>query len=142
MLGKLFDPYGFDVGELAKAVGAQLAAVAALFDAAEGETGVGFDDAVDEDIAGFDLGGEQFSGGDIACPEAGAKAIRGEVGEADGVVSVARRDEGGDGAEGFFRESGIRSGDVGENRGGGEEAAAREAGTAGGEGGAGGGGAR
>src|SRR5207248_11090524 len=86
-----------------------------------------FDDAVDEDVAGFDLGGEQFGGGDVARPEAGAEAIGREVGEADGVVSVARRDEGGDGAEGFFRESGIRRGNVGEDRGGGEEAAARKA---------------
>ncbi len=37
---------------------AQLAAVAAALDAAEGEAGVGLHDAVDEDAAGLDLGGQ------------------------------------------------------------------------------------
>ncbi len=91
------------------------AAPAAVFDAAEGEARVGFDDAVDENGAGVDLGGEGLGAIGVACPDAGAEAVAGLVGESDGVVGVVGADDGGDGAEGFFVERGHAGLDIGQD---------------------------
>src|SRR5579884_712755 len=88
--GGLADDDGLDVGELADAEAAELAAVAAAFDAAEGEAGVGGDHAVDEDVAGFDATGELGAALDVGGPQRGAQAVGGVVGQLDGVVGVAR----------------------------------------------------
>src|SRR5947209_3090500 len=81
---RLLDPDGFDVDKLADADLGQLAAVAAVFDAAEGEAGIGFDCAVDKNAAGFDLGAEAFGQCDVGSPDAGAQAVARAVGECDG----------------------------------------------------------
>jgi len=89
--------------------------VAALFDSAEGKSGVGFDGAVDEDGAGVDAGGEALGERNVVCPDAGAEAIGALVGQFDGVIDVFGLNDGGNGAEGFFVEGGHAGTDVREN---------------------------
>src|SRR5947209_13623641 len=84
----LLHPHRLDVHELPDAHRGELPAVAGALDAAEGEARVGLDDAVDEDVAGLDLGGEGLAAGGIARPDAGAEAEGGAVGELHGVIGV------------------------------------------------------
>lgn len=60
-----------------------LAADAALLVAAEDGLGHRFLGAVDEDAAGFELGGDADGAGDVFAPDAGAQARVGRVGAGD-----------------------------------------------------------
>src|SRR5687767_14751131 len=87
-LFRLFHPHRLDVHELADSFAGELAAVAAVLDAAEGEAGVGLDDAVDEDAAGLDVAGETFGPTDVRRPDARAQAVTGPVRQLHGVPLV------------------------------------------------------
>src|SRR5690606_29199853 len=100
--GALGDEDGFQADEGVDAFGGELAAVAALFDATEGEAGVGGDHGVDEGLAGFELVDETALLGAVSGPHAAAEAERAPVGEGDGLVEVVGAKEEGDGAEDFF----------------------------------------
>src|SRR5438128_407000 len=92
-----FDPDRLDVHKFADADLGELAAVAAVFDAAEGEAGIGFDCSVDKNISRFDLGGEALGKCDIGSPDAGAQAVARAIGECDGFVHALGAGDGGDG---------------------------------------------
>lgn len=96
------NPDCFGVGEFADAVGAEFAAVAGGFHAAERETGVGGDHGIDEDQAGFEVVDEALALGGIVGPGAGAQAEAAVVGDAQGVINVFHAENAGDGAEEFL----------------------------------------
>src|SRR6266542_1686161 len=96
--------YCLDIGEFANAVAAELAAVAAVFDAAEGQPRVGGNHTVDEDAAGFDAARQVLGAGGVASPQIRAQAVLGVVGETDGLVRVAGANDRGDRAEGLLAE--------------------------------------
>src|SRR6185295_9213421 len=112
----LLDPDRFDVDELADADHRELAAVAGALDAAKGQARIGLDDAVDEDVAGLDLGGQPLAADGIAGPHAGAEAERGAVRQLDGVRGVARPYDRGHRSEGLLVEGGHAGLDAGEHR--------------------------
>ena len=92
-----------DVDELADAVGRAFAAVARMFDTAEGRSGVGTDVLVDEAHAGVEL----LRGDPAAAVEVGGEHARAEaelagVGNPDRVGFVLGGDDRGDGSEYFL----------------------------------------
>src|ERR1700674_2579346 len=83
------DPDGLDVDEFSDAEGREFAAIAAAFDAAEGEARVGGRHAVDEDAARFEMAGEGAPARNIACPQVAAQPKVRVVRQFYGVVGVA-----------------------------------------------------
>ena len=99
------------------------AAEAGGFYPAEGGDFGGDDAFVDADHAVFEAFGDAEDSADVAGVEVGGEAEFGVVGEGDGFGFGFEAEEGGDGAEGFFAEDEGVVGDVGE-QGGLEEGAA------------------
>jgi hypothetical protein len=93
-------PDTLDVDELADAELREFPPVTRAFHPAEGEPGVGLDDAIDEDRAGFDPGGQGLGGRRIAGDDRCAQAEGRAVGQRDGVLAVLRPADGGQRAEG------------------------------------------
>mgnify|MGYP003700190165 CR=1 FL=1 len=100
------------VDEFFDAMGAELAAIAGFLDAAGRKARVGFDDAVDGDLARFDLAGDLFAPS-APRPDAGGKPIRRVIGKLERAFFIRRFDERGDGAEGFFLKGAHAGGDIG-----------------------------
>src|SRR5579864_4785874 len=69
------DDDGLDVDEFLDAVHAELTAIAAALDAAERDSRIGRDHAIDEDAAGFDVASQLLALLDVARPERGAEAV-------------------------------------------------------------------
>src|SRR5262245_50735135 len=82
------DPDGLDVDELPDAPFAELAAITAALDAAEGQARVGGHHAVDKDGAGLDATGELAAALNVLRPQRRAQAEVGVVGQAHGVIRV------------------------------------------------------
>src|SRR5215475_15171554 len=77
-------PHALHLRVLAHRLEAHLAAVAGTADAAERRAGVDALVAVDPDHAGLDGLGDAVGALDVAGPQAGAEAVAGVVGDADG----------------------------------------------------------
>src|SRR5208283_1436331 len=84
----LRDRHRLYIHELADAVGGEFAAVAGLFDAAEGDSRIRGDHLVDEDHARFEFVDEALAFAVVFRPGAGAEAEAAVVGEADGFINV------------------------------------------------------
>ena len=116
LFGWLADPDGFGVGEFADAVGAEFAAMAGGFDAAEGNAGIGGHHLVDEDHACFEFVHENLAFGGVVGPGACTKAEAGVVGHGNGFFKRFHTEKACDWAEQFLAISGGTLGNVGENR--------------------------
>src|SRR5947209_5331019 len=95
-----------DVDELADAEDAQLATVAAAFDAAERQARIGRHHAVDEYVARLDATRELLAAFDVPRPQGSPETVLRVIGQADGIERVARADDGGDRTERFFAKRG------------------------------------
>jgi len=93
------DDYRLGVEELAHAGGGELAAVAGVFDAAEGQARIAGDHGVEEDAAALQFGDEALLLGGVARPGGGAEAEGGVVGELDRFVEIFDAEEHGYGSE-------------------------------------------
>ena len=111
------DDDGLCVEELAHTGGGELAAIAGVLDAAEGEARVAGDHGIEEDCPALEPGDEALLFRRVASPGGGAEAEGSIVGEGDGLVEVLHAEEHGDGAEELFAIDGGGAGHAGEDGG-------------------------
>src|ERR1700678_3237315 len=111
------DDYRLGVEELAHAGGGELAAVAGVFDAAEGQARIAGDHGVEEDAAALQFGDEALLLGGVARPGGGAEAEGSVVGELDRFVEIFDAEEHGYGAEELFAVDRGGAGDADEDGG-------------------------
>src|SRR6266850_1573800 len=85
-------PDGLHVGVLFQGVAAQIPAEAALFVAAERRSRIEGVVGIDPDATGSDLRRHAVGQFEVARPDGGGQAIGGAVGDAYGIVRVAKAD--------------------------------------------------
>ena len=110
------DPDRLDVDELADAVGAELASVAGVLDAAKRQARVGDDHAVHEHLPCLDLVDETCAFRDVVRPHAGAEPERRVVCQANRLGGITYPEKGGDRPEQLFGVCGRTGRDVGQYR--------------------------
>src|SRR5271166_6404414 len=115
LLRKVAKPYRFDVREFAEAEGAELAAVAGGFHAAEGKTRVGSHHLIDENEARFEIVDEAIALRRIVGPRAGSQAEAAVIGYSDRFVDIFHAENTGNRSEEFFAVGGRIFGHVGKH---------------------------
>ena len=107
------NPHGLQIDPLEQARAAELAAEAAVLDAAEGQAWIGADHVVDEAAAGVELiAGDRLAARAVAREHGGTEAKLARVGERERVGFVAGAQDRGDGAEQLLDGGGRAGADV------------------------------